>query len=556
MRKALFRVCLTFAFLWTSSAESGGPVVSTRYGSLKGTYSRVKGTDKVVHGYLGIPFAKPPVGALRLSAPQPPEPWEGLRDATKQPSMCIQDVENIKTGLKEIFIDFPVLGISEDCLYLNIHTPANPSEEAKLPVMVWIHGGGLRFGAASLYDGSVLAAYEDVLVVVIQYRLGPLGFLSTGDEHAKGNWGFLDQIAALQWVQENIKSFGGDPGSVTLFGESAGGISVSTLILSPLTSGLFHRAIPQSGVALLPMFFTSNPLPGTKVFAKGLGCDDSDSEQIVKCVMQKTEEEILKAPGEENVIFGTVDGVFLPHPVENLFQDKVFHKVPILLGVTNHEGGWLLPNIMAPPGWEKGLDKEQLMAILKKIFRSEITGQEMLELIADEYLGQTEDPEEIRNAFTEILGDMIMVVPTVKVANFHKEAGVPVYLYEYQHRPSLYKDTRPSFVKADHSDEIGFVFGGCFWNGEVKIKGTVTEEEVKLCRTMMAYWANFARNGSPNGEGLEPWPQYGKDEEYLALGLQQKTARRLKEDRVKFMTQTLPAKLKALREQSTEHPEL
>ncbi|NXQ78651.1 SASB hydrolase, partial [Quiscalus mexicanus] len=139
------------------------------------------------------------------------------------------------------------LQVSEDCLYLNVYTPVSTGENKKLPVLVWIHGGGLVFGAASSYDGSVLAAFDNVVVVAIQYRLGIAGYFSTGDEHARGNWGYLDQVAALRWIQENIMHFGGDPGSVTIFGESAGGISVSALVLSPLAKGLFHKAISESG---------------------------------------------------------------------------------------------------------------------------------------------------------------------------------------------------------------------------------------------------------------------------------------------------------------------
>ena len=146
----------------------------------------------------------------------------------------------------------PPISMSEDCLYLNIYVPAHAHEGSNLPVMVWIHGGALTVGMASMYDGSMLAATEDVVVVAIQYRLGVLGFFSTGDQHAKGNWGYLDQVAALRWVQQNIVHFGGNPDRVTIFGESAGGTSVSSHVVSPMSQGLFHGAIMESGVAVLP----------------------------------------------------------------------------------------------------------------------------------------------------------------------------------------------------------------------------------------------------------------------------------------------------------------
>ncbi|MGH0152004.1 UNVERIFIED_CONTAM: hypothetical protein FKN15_023424 [Acipenser sinensis] len=355
------------------------PVVSMAYGSLKGKLSSVKGTDRVGHEYLRIPFAKPPLGSLRFSAPQPPEPWGGIRDATNQPTI-------------------------------------------------------------------------------------------TSDEHARGNWGFLDQVAALQWVQENIKSFGGDPNSVTIFGESAGGASVSAHILSPLSTGLFHKAISESGVAILSSLITSNQQIITKI--KFINIAD------------------------------TIDGVFLPNLLEEILKTQKFNKVPYLLGVNNHETGWLIPKRLFPPGWEAGVEKYQILADMNKMFTA--------------------------------------------------EAGVPVYLYEFQHCPSIYKDKRPSFVKADHGDEINFVFGGCFWNGQVKIPVALTEEEMKLCRVMTAYWANFARNGMPNGDGLVHWPVYDKNEEYMALGLEQKSGKKLKGDIMTFLTNTLSEKNKKPSEESGE----
>ncbi|KAK1162112.1 carboxylesterase 5A-like [Acipenser oxyrinchus oxyrinchus] len=537
--------CLMYAVLWTVSAGGAvaDPVVSTGYGSLKGKLSSVKGTDRVVHEYLGIPFAKPPLGSLRFSAPQPSEPWDGIRDATNQPAMCLQDMQYTAQLMEDLMLEFPVPATSEDCLYLNIYTPGEAAtKEARLPVMVWIHGGGLMIGAASQYDGSALAAYENVVVVVIQYRLGILGFLSTGDEHARGNWGFLDQVAALRWVQENIKSFGGDPNSVTIFGESAGGCSVSAHILSPLSSSLFHKAISESGVATLPGLITSNPQPITKMIANATGCDYTDSATLVKCLREKNDEVLVNASKLNIMPLGTVDGVFFPSTLEEILKEKRFHKVPYLLGITNHEFGWLLPKTFSPPGWEEGMHKEKAIAVLNMIVPVKLLGPGVNERIAAEYFKDTEDPVKLRDLFTEMLGDVFMVLPTIIAANYHKEAGVPVYLYEFQHRPSIYKDKRPSFVKADHADEIGFVFGSCFWNGHIKVAGTMTEGEMKLCRVMMAYWANFARNGTPNGDGLVHWPVYDKNEEYMALGLEQKSGKKLKGDIMKFLTNLLSEK--------------
>ncbi|XP_072554687.1 carboxylesterase 3 [Paramormyrops kingsleyae] len=532
--------------MWFCAVQDDGPVVSIKNGTLRGRYVTADGMEKVVQQYLGIPFARPPVGPLRLAAPQPPLAWEGVRDATQQPAMCIQNPAILAEISRMLNMNVSESPVSEDCLYLNVYTPSDRSAEERLPVMVWIHGGGLAFGGAAQVDGSALAAYQHVVVVVIQYRLGILGFLSTGDEYARGNWGFLDQIAALQWVQANIESFGGDSQSVTIFGESAGGISVSLLVLSPLSSGLFHKAICQSGVATVHILFTNSPLILAKAVANLTACDSDSTEHLVQCMRQKTEEDIIQATKAKEIILGsTVDGYFLEKPIEDVFKSQKFPKVPILLGVTNHEFGWILTKAFASPDWEEGMDKQKVKSILNRIFQGWAAGMD--ELIVAEYFRDADTPEKVRDVFTEILGDLFMVFPTITVANYHRNAGGAVYLYEFQHPPAVFKNIRPSFVKADHGDDIYFVFGAPFWNGETtgsEIRH-VTEEEKELSKKMMAYWANFARSGSPNGPGLVEWPVYGESEEYLNLGLEQTTDRKLKQEQMHFFTVKLPQKLAA-----------
>uniref|UniRef100_A0A667ZMF3 Carboxylic ester hydrolase n=1 Tax=Myripristis murdjan TaxID=586833 RepID=A0A667ZMF3_9TELE len=486
----------------------------------------VKGTEARAKQYLGIPFARPPVGPLRLAAPQDAEPWEGERDGTRQPPMCIQDKDIIVQVSDIMSIEYTPTELSEDCLYLNVYTPAAAVKGDKLPVLVWIHGGGLTAGAASWYDGAPLAVYENIVVVLIQYRLGILGFVSTGDEHAQGNWGFLDQIAALKWIQENIETFGGDPQSITIAGESAGGISASVLV-KIVSEGNFPK---WSGN-------TWDLLKKPSIIVANLtDCDCSTSEEMVQCLRGRTEEELTDATRQMKVYLGgVVDGVFLTDVAEELLKRKEVLKVPVMMGVTNHEFGWIL-EISA----DGSLHSAKYMIPCASLLQVSSANP----LIADEYLKDAKTPEEIRDGFTEILGDMLMTLPVVKVAGYHRDAGAPVYLYEFIHRPEIHKLTRPSFVKADHADDVGFMFGGCFWNEHVKIIGNITEEEKKFCKTMMAYWANFARTGSPNGPGLVHWPQYDEQrQEYMELGLTQTVRQTLKKERVNFATVTLPHKL-------------
>ncbi|TMS05432.1 Fatty acyl-CoA hydrolase precursor, medium chain [Larimichthys crocea] len=457
--------------------------------------------------------------------------------------MCIQDPQIAVNVSKTMSMQYTPPDISEDCLYLNVYVPPDSTSADKLAVIVWIHGGGLSMGAASQYDGASLAAYENVVVVIIQYRLGILGFLSTGDEHAQGNWGLWDQLAALRWVHENIEAFGGDPQTVTVAGESAGGISASILTLSPQAKGLFHRAIFQSGVATLGTYTTSHPLGYAKIVANITGCDRSTTEELIQCMKGKSKDELVDATKKMKIYLGAVvDGVFLSDTAEELLKKKEVLKIPVMMGITNHEFGWILPQSFAPPGWEQGMNRESVLAVVN-MFNP--TGASLVNgLIADEYLKDAKTPEEIRDAFTEIIGDLLMTLPVVKVAGYHSDAGAPVYMYEFVHRAEIHKHTRPSFVKADHADDVGFMFGGCFWNAHIKIIGNITKEDERLCRTMMAYWANFARTGSPNGPDLLNWPQYDKQkQEYIELGLTQTVKQKLKEDRVHFATVVLPQKL-------------
>ncbi|XP_076695640.2 cocaine esterase-like isoform X4 [Callospermophilus lateralis] len=501
--------------------DSVSPIRTTHTGQVRGSLVHVKETDVGVHTFLGIPFAKPPVGPLRFAAPEPPEPWSGVRDGTSHPAMCLQNadamnIEVLNLGRKNL----SPIPMSEDCLYLSIYAPAHAHEGSNLPVMVWIHGGALVVGSASMCDGSILAAIENVLVVAIQYRLGVLGFFSTGDQHATGNWGYLDQVAALRWVQQNIAHFGGNPDRVTLIGGSAGGTSVSSHLVSPMSQGLFHVAIMENGVALLPGLITSSSKDVSTAF---------------------------------KMIPAVVDGAFLPRHPQELLVSADFQPVPSIIGVTNDEYGWLLPMILGPPEIQKDIDRETVQAVLQRISTQRMKlPAECADLLMEEYMGDNEDPHTLRLQFQEMMADSMFVMPALQVAHY-QSSHAPVYFYEFQHPPSFIKDLRPPHVKADHGDdEFVFVFGS-YING---IRVELTEEEELLKKRMMKYWANFARNGNPNGEGLPHWPLFDQDQQYLQLNIQPAVGQALKAHRLQFWTKTLPQKIQELKEAEDKHTEL
>ncbi|XP_053459643.1 cocaine esterase-like isoform X4 [Nycticebus coucang] len=487
--------------------DPASPIRTTHMGQVRGSLIHVKGTDVEVHTFLGIPFAKPPVGPLRFAPPEPPESWSGVRDGTSHPAMCPQDLTAMNEDFLTTFnMTMPSIPMSEDCLYLSIYTPAHSHEGSNLPVMVWIHGGALVMGMASMYDGSMLAALENVVVVTIQYRLGVLGFFSTGDKHATGNWGFLDQVAALHWVQQNIAHFGGNPDRVTIFGESAGGTSVSLHVISPMSKGLFHGAIMESGVALLPSLMASSSDKVSMMVANLSACDQVDSEALVGCLRGKSEEEILAISKAFKIIPGVVDGSFLPKHPEELLASADFQPVPSIIGVNNDEYGWIIPKIMGIYEPWKETDREAWQEILQKTSQVlMLPPPEIGDLLLEEYMGDSGDAQTLQAQYQEMMADSMFVIPALRVAHSQLE---------------------------------------------------ITEEEELLSRKMMKYWANFARNGNPNGDGLPHWPVFDQEEQYLQLDIQPTVGRALKAHRLQFWTKTLPQKMQELMEAKEEHTEL
>ncbi|XP_005403768.1 PREDICTED: acylcarnitine hydrolase-like isoform X2 [Chinchilla lanigera] len=535
-----------------SAQDSAGPIRTTLTGQVRGSLSHVKDNNVGVHSFLGIPFAKPPVGPLRFAPPEAPEPWSGVRDGTSYPAMCLQNIDRMNIlAVKVLNLTMPPIPMSEDCLYLNIYTPAHAHEGSNLPVMVWIHGGALVIGMASCYDGSILAALEDIVVVTIQYRLGVLGFFSTGDQHATGNWGYLDQVAALHWVQQNIFYFGGNPDRVTIFGQSAGGTSVSSHILSPMSQGLFHGAIMESGVAVVPGLISSSSEAVSRVVANLSACEEVDSEALVQCLRGKSEEEMLDITKTFHIIAGVVDGNFFPRHPQELLASGDFQPVPSIIGVNNDEFGWVIPKGMGTTDTKKKMDRETMKAVLQHTAAQMMWPPEFGDLVMEEYIGDSEDPQYLQAQFQEMMGDAIFVIPALQVAHFQRSHG-RVYLYEFQHRPNFLKYSKPPHVKADHCDEMFFVFGSLFWNNKLDL----TEEEELLSKRMMKYWTNFARNGNPNGQGLPHWPALDHEELYLQLDLQPAVDRALKASRMKFWTEILPQKIQELKRAEEKHTEL
>lgn len=391
----------------------------------------------------------------------------------------------------------------EDCLFLNIYRPANVKGNSRLAVMVWIHGGGLYQGSGAVFDSSVLASYNDVIVVTINYRLGLLGFLTLPGTELTGNYGMLDQVMALQWVQENIRNFGGNPDQVTLFGESAGGSSTDLHILSPLSKGLFQRAIAQSGFSTTA-YVTVTAKHSEKYihFAEKLNC--KDKKQILSCLRSKTVEEIIKVQSfcdylrmGSHLPVQIVDGHFLPDKPSVLMSQGRFNPIEaVILGANKNEGVSKLHGVQPDPNLPPS--REAFLKTFNDIF---LMGEEVNEITRDtilyKYTNHTEPDsnENLLKSWSDLITDSWYLSRAVFSAQNYAKAGIKTFLYQFSHNSKFNIKPKP-IPGVNHFHEVQYVFG-VPWkhNSYISKASSYTDFERALSIMMMRLWANFAKYG-------------------------------------------------------------
>ena len=461
-------LCAALAPLTFSLAlAAGNDAVKVQSGLLTGT----AGKDFSVRVYKGIPYAAPPVGELRWKKPQAPADWQGTRQATEFPKACMQ----APYPPTSIYYR-PAEPMGEDCLYLNIWTAAKSGKERR-PVMVWIHGGGYTRGSGSVgtYDGENLAK-KGAIVVTINYRLGIFGFLAhpeltkESDVKSSGNYGLLDMVAALDWVQKNIAAFGGDPKRVTIFGESAGSSAVNFLMASPLAKGLFQRVIGESGAN----FGRGVTLAQVEQNGSKLG--------TLAQLRSKSADDLLKVEGAFRPI---VDGWFLPESVGEIFAQHKQSDVPVIAGYNADEARSLAP-------WPANANAKTFLDQAHRRYGA--SADEFLKL----YPAGSDEQAAESHYLSSTQGGMGWEMRTWVRAQT-KSGKAPAYLYYFTRTPPWEQSNK---YKAYHAAEIQYVFAnlrpGRPWE----------EADRKLADAMSSYWVNFAATGNPNGKGLAKWPSY------------------------------------------------
>lgn len=474
MKHSLYLTLLSVLF--TSQAVFAQPAtVKVAEGWVQGAY------ENGLTVYKGIPFAAPPVGELRWRAPQPAAKRDTVLQALKFAPGPVQGGN-------------PPSGKSEDCLYLNIWSPAKSATD-KLPVLVWIYGGGFNFGATSeaTYSGEKLAR-KGVVLVSIAYRVGQLGFLShpglsaENPNHVSGNYGLLDMIAGLEWIQKNIAAFGGNPGKVTIFGESAGGIAVSMLCASPLAKGLFHGAISQSGGSFGPPRITTYPGENLKTLHDAEAAGEAYAKNAgYTSIADLRKLDADKLPPVRGLAWPIIDGYVIPDDQYKLYEAGKYNKVPILVGYNSDEGA-----SFSPP----------------KTIQDYATGVnsrygKFAEALLKAYPAGAES---VSKTARDLARDAAFGWHTWSWARLQSASGkAKVFYYYFDQHPDYPAGSPKAGYGSPHGQEVAYVFEHLD-----KQNPQTTETDLGISDAMGTYWTNFAKYGNPNGKGMPQWPAFSQ----------------------------------------------
>ncbi len=473
MKKNIFLIVMLVVFVYGLTLAQQPAPVKVEEGLLQGTY------EDGLTVYRGIPFAAPPVGNLRWQAPQPAAKWDGVKKATEFAPAPMQNWGSPS-------------GKSEDCLYLNVWTPAKSADD-NIPVFVWIYGGGFNGGSTSVptYSGEKLAQ-KGVVLVSIAYRVGILGFMAHPElsaespNHVSGNYGLLDMIAALKWIRKDISVFGGDPDKVTIFGESAGGIAVSMLCASPLAKGLFQGAISESGGSFGPPRTVTSPGENMKRLADaeqdGLAYAKSAG---VSSIAELRKIEADKLPAVRGLAWPIIDGYVIPDDQYKLYEAGKFNDTPILVGYNSDEGA-TFSQAKTPEDYISGV-KARYGKFADKLIKA-----------------YPVDSNTVPKTARDLARDAAFGWHTWSWARLESEIGKSkVFYYYFDQHPDYPKDSPRYGYGSPHGQEVAYVFEHLDAS-----KPEITKTDLDISKAMATYWTNFAKYGNPNGKELPKWQAF------------------------------------------------
>lgn len=512
-------ICSLILLGWTNGNQEANPTIQIQQGSLIGT--RMLSTKgRTFYAFRGIPYAKPPLGALRFKPPLPGEPWQGTFNATEDGVKCPQ----LNLWTEQLSYD-------EDCLTLNVYTPNIPETSRRgepqgskplLPVMVYIHEGLFAAGEASSTNKPPQRLMnKDIVLVVIQYRLGPLGFLSTGDSAAPGNFGMLDQVLALKWTKDNIHAFGGDPNRVTLCGQSAGGASVVYHTISPLSKDLFRGAIAQSGSVFSPWAFQKDPRPWAIRLGSEVQCPTNDSTSLVDCLRFKSVQDIINGTVqidgyvlEVGPFVPVVESAFLPRSPAELVKDVDFRPVPLMTGATKDEAAGIFYDPVSP---FNVIDDEFFRDILPEWIGllTKYTGNlsNLTRAVKETYY----DPIDVNNrtqvvqAGTDFLTDVAYKAPLDATVRGFAARNATVYMYSFEYAGNVSEANFTGERQITHEDDLYYIFN------RTDLKG----RDLQMSDTIVEMWTNFVTHLAPTTKDSQiVWTRTLPDEQlsYLEIG--------------------------------------
>jgi len=498
-------------------------LVNTVSGPIEGTI--IKRHCEPAYAWYGIPFAKPPINELRYKRPIPIESWTEIFKADQKPNACVQPVlpdDGLWYTPPEI--------MSEDCLYLNILRPTTLNKS--MPVMVYIHGGGFIYGASTneIYDLQCLATIGNVIAVSVQYRVANLGFLYISQDTAPGNMGLMDQQLALKWIKNNIEHFGGDPNQITIFGQSAGGSSVSFHMIAPDSRNLYKRAIIEAGASTAIWSFVSNEqaIGKARELAQNVGCKGNvnDNYNIFNCLQTIDTKTLIENDATSDIpqFTPTIDGEFINDTPKHLWSHTIFQNVDVMSGTSYNEGDNFVSKFLLDAGvtinqFPNNVTRSEAIKVLEYIIAI-LPAQPYVKSAGDiiDFYANTDTNGNYFKAVSRAFGDWHLDCEINQIEDILAESGANSHKYVFAHN-SKFRPDRSQGVGASHCEETFYHFGQPLKKDSV-IK--FTRYEKKLSEKMIKYWTNFARTGNPNLNIEEDWPQYSyENKDYGLINLRE-----------------------------------